>query len=690
MDAADPELLYASKKPDVDYLRQVYRETQSDLSEWLDRRQRDWDVRNCFWQGKSDDFKKHSALTSTGEVFPWDGASDQEVRLADELIGCRVAMCMNAVRRAHIVATPVESNDTARAGVVSAFLRWLINARMDEFYEQTELGLNHLFEKGMMVHYVFWDAQDLKQQQSINLDEIAQAMPQIAEVIMDGSMDGELSVMLTENFDVSKSKAKGMLKELREDGETTVPVTREVVSQPRIRALAPDEDVFFPPYTINPQEAPYCFHVVHMTPEQLRAKMASEDWDKEFVEAVIEKSGQAESSEGNLTRLRDNLEFTEDEHDETLRIVYCYQRLLDEDDVPGIYCTVFNADTPDLYAKHQLLDYGHGGYPFVVTTLEKTSKRLYSSRSYPELIESIQQVLKVETDAAIDRQSLSTLPPLEHPLGRAPTKWGPGVKVPYRTPGEYRFAETPKFDVGSVEIRKYVKEQADRYFGRNAANVDPVESQSKQQEVVDKVFGHLKKVFDQVFTLYQQYGPDEEFFRVTGMNDMQKYAKGAAGERFDFWLQFDVATQDPQQMVERVKAVAELGGMLDRSGTLDTEKLLQVAVEQILPGAAEKVMLPKETASEKAVEEERATIAELSAGVPPNVREQDAHELKLQVFQQWLQQPDVQQRVQGDEAMQERVKNYMQQRQFAIQQKQNAEIGRIGAQPTPYGQTASA
>ena len=689
MDAADPELLYAAKEPDVDYLRQVYRETQSDLSEWLDRRQRDWDVRNCFWQGKSDDFKKHSALTSTGEVFPWDGASDQEVRLADELIGCRVAMCMNAVRRAHIVATPVESNDTSRAGVVSAFLRWLINARMDEFYEQTELGLSHLFEKGMMVHYVFWDAQDLKQQQSISLEEIAQAMPQIAEVILDGSMDNEISTMFVENFDVSKKKAKGMLNELRKDGETTVPVTRQVVSQPRIRALAPDEDVFFPPYTINPQEAPYCFHVVHMTPEQLRGKMASEDWDKEFVEAVIEKSGQTEASEGNLNRLRDNLEFTEDHHDETLRIVYCYQRLLDEDDVPGIYCTVFNADTPELYAKHQLLDYGHGGYPFVVTTLEKTSKRLYSSRSYPELIESIQQVLKVETDAAIDRQSLSTLPPLEHPLGRAPTKWGPGVKVPYRTPGEYRFAETPRFDVGSVEIRKYVKEQADRYFGRNAPNVDPVEAQSKQQEVVDKVFGHLKKVFDQVFTLYQQYGPDEEFFRVTGMNNMQKYAKGAAGERFDFWLQFDVATQDPQQMVERVKAVAELGGMLDRSGTLDTERLLQVAVEQILPGAAEKVMLPKETASEKAVEEERATIAELAAGVPPNVREQDAHELKLQVFQQWLQQPDVQQRIQGDEAMQERVKNYMQQRQFAIQQKQNAEIGRIGAQPTPYGQTAS-
>ena len=151
MDASDPELLYASKEPDVDYLIQAYKTTQSDLGEWLDRRQRDWDVRNCQWAGKSSDFKKHTSLTSTGEVFPWNGASDQEVRLADELIGCRVAMCMNAIRRAHIVATPTESNDVARAAVISNFLRWLINSRMDEFYTQCELSLNHLFGQGVAI-----------------------------------------------------------------------------------------------------------------------------------------------------------------------------------------------------------------------------------------------------------------------------------------------------------------------------------------------------------------------------------------------------------------------------------------------------------------------------------------------------------------------------------------------------------
>jgi len=672
--AADPELLYVSKEPDIAYLAEAYKRTQSDLGEWLDRRQRDYDTRHCHWSGQSDDFKKHASLNSTGEVFPWEGASDQQVRLCDELISCRIAMSMNAIRRAHIVATPTVSNDVERANVVSNFLRWLINSKMDEFYPEVELGLNHFFEKGMMVHYCWYENKELKQQQTISLQEIAQALPQIATAIQDGSMDEELSEALKGQFNISKSKARGMLKEMRKDGETTVPVTRQVVSRPKIKALAPDEDVFWPSYAIDPQEAPYMFHVVSMTPEQLRSKISTEKWSEEFVDAAIELAGQGEDVDENIYQLRDDDNFTRSDDDSLVRIVYCYQRLLDEDNVPGIYCTIYHANISDLYAKHQLLDYAHGKYPFVVTTLEKTSKKLYSSRSYPELIEGLQQVLKVETDAGVDSQSLATLPPLEHPLGRAPSRYGPGVRLPYRVPGEVRFASTPRGSVSNVELRRYIQEQADRYFGRNAPGVNPVEAQMKQQEVIDKVFHHLKHVLDQVYSLYQQYGPDQEYFRVTGMQDMQKYSKGNPNDRFDFYMQFDAATQDPEQMLERVNAIASLGAQLDKNGTLDTERLLQIAVGQIMPGAAESILLPKETAQAKAMEEERQTIAEIYAGVPPNVKPNDAHEMKLQVFQQWLQQPDVAQKVQQDPALQERIQNYMQQRNMQIQQKQNAQI----------------
>ena len=684
--AADPELLYVSNEPDINYLAETYRRTQADLGEWLDRRQRDYDVRNCMWSGQSDDFKKHSNLSSTGDVFPWDGASDQMIRMCDNQINKCVAMVMNAVRQAHIVATPVESGDIERANVISMFLRWLINTKMEEFYDQLELGLNHFFEKGLMCHYVWYDSQELKQQQTIRLDEIAQALPQIAQAIQDGSMDEELSAALKDQFNVSKAKGRGMLRELRKEGTTTIPITRQVVNRPRLKALATDEDVFWPNYTIDPQEAPYVFHVLHMTPEQLRAKISTEGWDEEFVEKAMELA-QYTQRDDTLYNVRQMDEVIRDD-DETIRVLYCYQRLLDEDGVAGIYCTIMHPDVPDLYAKHEVLDYAHGKYPFVITKYEQTSKRLYSSRSIPEIGEPLQQVMKIETDALIDRQSLATLPPLEHPLGRPPSRYGPGVRIPYRTPGEIRWANTPPFDGGNVEVRRYIQEMFDKYFGNFAPGVDQVESQNKQQAIINKVFTHLKYVLEQVWTLYQQYGPDAEFFRVTGMQDVQKFSKGRPGERFDFYLQFDVATQDPKQMLERVKAIAELAPALDRSGTLDTERLLQLAVGQLMPGASEKIIIPKETASQKAVDEERQTIAELVAGVPPNVRPQDAHELKAQVFQQWLSQPDIQQKAQQDPALQERIQNYMQQRNFAIQQKANAEIGRLGAAPTQFGQTA--
>ena len=51
--------------------------------------------------------------------------------------------------RSHRSDALPESNDVARAAVISNFLRWLINSRMDEFYTQCELSLNHLFGTGV-------------------------------------------------------------------------------------------------------------------------------------------------------------------------------------------------------------------------------------------------------------------------------------------------------------------------------------------------------------------------------------------------------------------------------------------------------------------------------------------------------------------------------------------------------------
>jgi hypothetical protein len=51
------------------------------------------------------------------------------------------------------------------------------------------------------------------------------------------------------------------------------------------------------------------------------------------------------------------------------------------------------------------------------------------------------------------------------------------------------------------------------------------------------------------------------------------------------------------------------------------------------------------------------------------------------VVQQYLQQPDVMQRAQQDEAFKARLEKYVEQYQFQMTQMQNAQIGKIGTKP---------
>ena len=684
-------------RPDVEALSQAYKETRSDLGEFMERRQDDFDQRFQIWPGKSRDNRKHSR-SGGGEPFPWEGASDLSCNLIDDVIRSHVGMLMSVMKRANLVATPVESGDVERASVVQNFMKWMIQVKMENLLREYERGFNHLLEKGIMVHYVYWEQRDQKVLETIELAEIAQTVPELAEMMLDEANDETLGELFATQYEVSARKARGMLRDLRANGTATVPVTTTIHNRPALRALACDEEIYWPEWTMDPQDAPYVFLAVHYTAEQLRAKVTSDGWNEEWVEKVIEVTrGMGAEGEANFNRERHRTSTVDrgGMDDETSRVIYAFQRLMDEDGVSGIYCTVFHPDVTGAHemdkpwAKHELLPYRHGNYPFVVTKLEEFSKRLYETRSYPEIGKSWEQQLKAEMDAAVDRLSLSTLPPLEHPVGRAPSRWGPGVKVPYRTPGEYRYADTPRYDGSSIEMRENIRRMAFEYFGRNHVGVDPQDVANKQQSLVDKCFRHVKEVMDQVWSLYQQYGSDQEYYRVIGVNDVQRFDKGEGGERYDFYMQFDVGLLDGGQIVERVKAISEMVGVLDKNGVVDTEKLLAMVVEQTLPGAADKIIQPRETAINKAVEEERSTIAELVAGVPPNVKPNDSHETKLQIFQQWLNQPDVQQKVQADEALMNRVQNYFQQRNFQIQQKQNANIGRTGAQPTQFGQTAS-
>jgi hypothetical protein len=59
--------------------------------------------------------------------------------------------------------------------------------------------------------------------------------------------------------------------------------------------------------------------------------------------------------------------------------------------------------------------------------------------------------------------------------------------------------------------------------------------------------------------------------------------------------------------------------------------------------------------------------------------------MAMQMIQAYVQQPDIMQRAQQDEAFGARLQKYMEAYQFQLQQMENAEIGKIGVRPAQMG-----
>ena len=671
----EESMIYAEDGPNVMALADAYDKCLIDLEEYFEACLRSYDDRRNLWAGKSDDLRKQGA-----NAFPWQGASDIEVNVVGERIDAFVAILDQALQRSHIKAFPTSMASMPRASMVSGFLKWMRSTYIPNFRQQMELGANYLLEKGLMVSYVGWKREKRTYLQQVSIEEIAQVSPDLAELIVSGADDEMVFGMLQTAFpDLSSKRAKKAIMDLRKKGLAEVSVPRTSVDCPVVYSCAPDGEVLFPSYVTDPQRAPYVFWRTFLTAQELEKKVVSEGWDADWVENAIDRLRGKDSMylDGEKLKTIDRLPITDD--NDLVMVVYGYQRLIDEEDgSEGIYCTVFHPTTEG-FAKHELLN-GYDDYPFVVTRLSNSQKRVYETQTFSDILRGAQMQIKTERDSRIDRASLATLPPLLHPAGRPPSDWGPGVRVPYRRLGEIQWGPPPPADNGSIEVEVSMTAQADRSVGLDMSN--PI-SASRQQFVVSKFLDHVRDVLNMAWKLYQRMGPDEVFFQVTGNPNPQTMTKGSPDENFSIVVNFDSQSNDPETAETQLKNMVSLV-QLDRNGIMDVNKLLEFTASSINPIFADYVLQPAEEAQQKVMKNVTDDLSKIFAGIEVPAQPNGA-QVAMQMLQAYVQQPDVAARAQQDEAFAARLQKYGEQYQFQLQQAQNAEIGRIGTAPAEMG-----
>lgn len=701
----DPTLQIApteAEGPDFGALKKGFEECIADLQPYIDQCRQNYETRYALWNGQSSDGKKHSRPGNgvSTDPFPWDGASDLRIFLTDEAINSKVAMLCTAFRRASVVANPVEGNNIKRAKTVAAFMRWLVQTQMPEIQREAELLANYLNEKGVAVTGQFWETCQEKTLTTVTLDDLQQQAPQlqIQQLIFAPEAESAILGHFEEQYGCTASKARKMLRDLRSpDGTTTVATLGRLKSYPVVRAFNLDNDLFIPHFTTDLEAAPAIWRVQYFTAERLRSFVHTDNWDEAWVEAAIEKC------RGRLITLAENeynqpiarsFVYQQQRFTDLIGVVYGYRRLSDEDGVPGIYLTIFNPQLPpdqdhDGYAKHGLLGYAHGQYPFILHRREYLSRKLHDSRGIPEPGKPTQDNVKAHRDSRVDAASIAMVPPMGYPIGRPPGRWGAGARVPERRPNEYHFLDKPTGDPITETSEQILMTSFYRYFGFVSRETDPTFANLKNQQETDKWLYSWGLAFRQIFKLYQQYGSEEVFFRVIGLKqqDAVQFAKGDPTEDFDFFLSYQVESMNPDVMFEKLKQIAQIVQTADRDGIVNYSEWLQVMIEAIDPTIADRILDPQNVGSARVVKEMQDLLAKVYAGQDQDIQVGTPPQLGQQVIQNYVQgDPVVQARMQNkQDPFGQRVQKLMKQLQFQQTQQQNAQIGRLGAGPPAPG-----
>jgi hypothetical protein len=690
----------AGSGPDFGTLKGAFERTVADTQSFADQCFLNYQSRFALWNNQSSDGKKHSREGSQITPTPWDGASDLRVYEIDGAINRKVALLMMAFKKANVVASPTEGNDYKRARIVSNFMRWLVNTQIPEVDREVEKLAQSFFEKGIAATGQFWETKQEKVLVTLSMEELQGRFPDIdmLAALLDPEASKSFAAIFEEQYGCSAKKARRMIADLTKEGTTTVPSLGRRKSYPVLRTFNLDENLFIPPDTTDAENASGMYRVEYLTPEQMRGMVHTDGWDEGWVEKAIEtcrgKVLNLSQSE-YIQPISRSFVYQQQKFTNKVGVVYAYQRLSDEDGNPGIYCTVFNPtmgpdDTQKGYGKFSLLPYAHGQYPFVIYKRENLSARLHDTRGLPEPGIAWQAAIKAHRDSRIDAASIAIIPPIGFPMGRPPTRWGPGARIPERRPGEFHFLDRPNADPLTEQSETILVNGFKEYCGFASAEGDPQYAQFISQFEVAKFLSSLAKAFSQIYCLWNQYGDDEKFFRVVGLQqmDMSVFKKGDASEFFDFFLSFDTMSMDMEKMQIKWDALFKGFQLLDRNGNVNYTAALGAYVESIDPNLSESVLEPTEVGQERVTKEEQEDLTKIFAGFNVNAKPTTPPQLGLQIMQTYLQSPDVQQRMQTDQAFRERIEARAKQYNFAIQQQQNKLIGRQGAvMPGPVLQT---
>jgi hypothetical protein len=682
-------LLFADDTPNVE---EQFKEFQraGGVSVVAVQRDRNERIRYNRWKGRTSDFRKHRRAIGK-EAVPWENAWDGRVHLADNVIEDLGDVCSSAFERAQLKVKPTEVGDLDQAGITEKIINKYRDRMRADLRDEAEYLWQFGLNGGSSVFQVGWDYELAMKNQRVNLEEFLQAaqmaqqalsampaaevppemvekMQQFAilpQLIMDPEMvDAAVDILrmfardiagqlyaeqreeygsdFLRDYELSASKARHVIGELRKRGHARLPVPYVAKNQPCVTAREVGYDYFCPPEMNGCQDSPW--HAVRewLPPEDVYARVLSDGWDPDWAEEAIKTAGQT-SYWGDVAAISDTTSFDSDDEVDTydwqaqksenglIEVVHFYKRYITQERVREIWCTVWCPHvmtdpmnpTEPLYAKHYQYEDLPDKYPFCGFRWQKKKRAFMNAQGIPQIVGSDQWAIKTSIDMLMDLEQATVSPEwlVDQRLGLR-FKVGPGAQIPRRRAGDVEKQQAPK---GNPELAMNLVEmtmkRVSNYFGLMNEHVLPAKWQSKLQRLTERYLGTCAEMWGMVLAMIQRRADPAELARIAGMEvPLSDDLAEIAGE-YDVALFFDVKDLDMEFVWKKIEAFTKWVLPADKAGTVDYSKFVQLIASAIDPTWSQALVREGPAASQAIFNDTRNAIALMFQGNPPDLTE---------------------------------------------------------------------
>ena len=740
-DDNDKEILVNSPEPHVDILLQEYKQAGVMPNGFYDMAFNE-ETRRMIWAGQSPDGRRWDQNMPEGqEALPWDGAADTRVPLVDGVVNFAAVLLTAAFRKAELRATTVNLDQVPTVAGISDYLHWWVHTKYKKDLRlEAELSAQYEQEYGFAIAYVGWEREIGKRRIVLKLDTLqdmadnapeGSPMKTLPQEITDPTQDAASAEALRDLYrlyvmqqmsgggfydeeqaderflDLQPSSARKYVKQLREKGQAEVPVPYVVSNKPLVRVCKPFQEILCARGTMMLQQSRAIFWRRWMTEAELMSKRV-DGWDPDWIEAVKKTKGNisawagalgATSLTGPSTKTVGNTTYLKvtEENNPLIEVVYAYVKKVDEDGVTGVYETIFSPHVThtlkgetDFCARHTLINYAHGQYPFVELKRESIGRALTDTRSVGEVAATWQYEEKKQRDMLFNRADWDTMPPVKVPkLGGVDYRLGPGAQVPMSRAQDISAinldAPPPTL---ALELVQMIGLQADTYFGRWNQQVHPALLAAIQEKLGDDFYTFWTEVLLMMLSLQLQFNP-QEIVQVTGNAALGNLDPFDVMNQVTIGMDFDLKDLDPDYLMQKLDIINQKLIPGDVTGTLDRAGLTAYQARAVDPRMAQMFIQDKGAASQKVFDQVQDTVAKAMLGFEPTY--QDASNdptapMKLQYLQNEMSNnPKIKQWAQQDERFAELLQNYAKNLQMGVDQQQNKQIGRIGVKPLGSG-----